>query len=70
LAGLVPNRLAAQITSSPGSTVVFLFEYILGGEIPSAIAEDALVSLLAILNDAMNFLNRSGSLIPTVLVAP
>lgn len=70
LLGILPDRLAARLTSSPGSTIVFLFEYVLGGEIPSAIAEDALVTLLSALNDAMRFLNLSGSGTPTVVVAP
>ncbi|HYM40939.1 MAG TPA: Ig-like domain-containing protein, partial [Thermoplasmata archaeon] len=53
LLGVVPDRLAARIASSPGSTIVFSFEYVLGVEIPSEISEDALVKLLSVLNDAM-----------------
>ena len=70
LLGMVPSRLAARLTSSPGSTVVFLFEYILGGEIPSAIAEDALNTLLSALAETMRMCNSRDSPSPTVLVAP
>ncbi len=68
--GIVPNRLAAKLTSSPGSTIVFLFEYILGGEIPSAIAEDALGALLSALAESMRFCNNLNPPSPTILVAP
>jgi hypothetical protein len=43
---IMPDSLAAQITSSPGTTAVFLFEYFLSGAIPAIIAE-------AILNRAV-----------------
>jgi len=38
---LMPNALAASITSSPGSTITFLVEYFFSGTIPSSIAQDA-----------------------------
>ena len=46
LSHLMPNRLAATITSSPGSTIVFLVEYFFSGTIPSSVAN-------AVLNDAL-----------------
>jgi len=46
LSHLMPNRLAAAITSSPGSTIVFLVEYFFAGTIPSSVAN-------AVLNDAL-----------------
>ncbi len=38
---IMPNAIAAEVTSSPGSLVTFAFEYIFTGVIPSAISEDA-----------------------------
>ena len=66
---LIPNRLAARITSSPGSTIVFLFEYELTGEIPAPLAE-------AVLGEAIdNVINPVTALnsvlgIPSVAVLP
>lgn len=68
--GIVPNGLAAKITSSPGSVVVFTFEYVLGDVVPSAIAEDALSTILAQLAEAMRMLNSWDPPTPSVLVAP
>lgn len=70
LLGIVPNRLAAQIASSPGSLAVFSFEYVLGEDVPSAIAVDALSNVLAVLIDSMRLCNSMSPPIPTVLVAP
>ena len=70
LLGMVPNRLAAQIVSSPGSLAVFSFEYVLGEDIPSAIAMDALSSVLSALGDSLRLCNSMSPPIPTVLVAP
>lgn len=43
---LMPSSLAARITSTPGSSAVFLFEYFLTGAIPAAIAENVLSNVL------------------------
>src|SRR5207249_471802 len=47
ITGDLPNSLALKIVSSPGSAVVFLFEYAFATDIPSDIANDALVQLLS-----------------------
>jgi hypothetical protein len=46
---ILPNPLAAKITSSPGSAIVFLFEYVFTTGIPSAIAEQALTDALGVM---------------------
>ncbi len=70
LLGVMPDRLAAKIVSSPGSTAVFVFEYVIGGSIPSAVSEDALVTLLQGLNETVVVCNNNNPPILTVLVAP
>ena len=46
LSVILPSPLAARITSSPGSAVVFLFEYFLTGEIPSVISQQVLTDAI------------------------
>ena len=70
LLGTVPNRLAAEIVSSPGSTAVFLLQYTLGSNIPADISEDALITLLGGLNDFVNLCNNMVPPIPSILVPP
>lgn len=70
LAGIVPDTLAVRIVSSPGSTAVFLFEYTLGNEIPSSIAQDALNTVLNALSESVRLCNCLNPPLPTVLVAP
>jgi len=45
---IMPNRIAARITSSPGTTIVFLFEYFFSGAIPSEIAKEVLENTIQI----------------------
>ena len=68
--GIVPDPLAVKIVSTPGSTIVFLFEYTFGGEIPAAIANDALVQLLDFLAETARFLNSLSPPQPTLLLVP
>ena len=68
--GIVPDPLAFKIVSTPGSTIVFLFEYTFGGEIPAAIANDALVQLLDFLAETARFLNSLSPPQPTLLLVP
>src|SRR5206468_4223399 len=68
--GIMPDPLAVKIVSTPGSTVVFLFEYTFGGEIPAAIANDALVQLLNLLAETARFLNSLNPPQPTLLLVP
>jgi urea transporter len=70
LLGIVPDPLAAKIVSSPGSLAVFSFEYVLGQDIPSAIAMDALNRVLLALGESVRLCNCLNPPIPTVLVAP
>jgi len=68
--GTLPNSIALKIVSTPGSTMVFLFEYVFGTDIPSDVAEDALIRLLNFLADAARFNNSSDPPQPTVLLVP
>ena len=68
--GIMPDPLAVKIVSTPGSTVVFLFDYTFGGEIPAAIANDALVQLLNLLAETARFLNSLNPPQPTLLLVP
>src|SRR2546426_2998510 len=70
LLGIMPNPLALKIVSTPGSTVTFLFEYVFGSEIPSEVAEDALIRLLNVLADTARFENSLDPPAPTVLLVP
>ena len=70
LLGIMPNSLAVKIVSSPGSTVVFLFEYAFTTEIPSAVAEDALVQLLNFLAEVARYSNSLNPPIPTLVLVP
>ncbi len=70
LLGIMPDPLALKIVSTPGSTITFLFEYVFGSEIPSDIAEDALVQLLNFLADAARFGNSLDPPVPTLLLVP
>jgi len=68
--GTLPNPLALKIVSTPGSTIVFLFEYVFSAEIPSDVANDALVQLLNFLAGTARFNNSLDSPDPTVLLVP
>jgi len=46
---VLPNKLAARITSTPGTTIIFLLEYFLGGTIPAEIAQSVLDHALEIM---------------------
>jgi hypothetical protein len=70
IVGVLPDPLAVKIVSTPGSTVVFLFEYIFATDIPTDIANDALVQLLNILADTARYLNSLIPPEPTLLLVP
>lgn len=70
LLGIMPDRLAVQIVSTPGSTVTFLFEYVFAVEIPSDVAEDALVQVLIFLAEIARFSNSLDPPVPTMLLVP
>jgi len=70
LLGIMPNPLALKIVSTPGSTVTFLFEYVFGSEIPSDLAEDALIRLLNVLADTARLENSLDPPVPTLLLVP
>jgi len=70
LLGIMPDPLAVKIVSTPGSTVTFLFEYVFGSEIPSDVAEDALVRLLNFLADGARLSNSLDPPVPTLLLVP
>jgi hypothetical protein len=70
LLGILPSPLAVKIVSSPGNTIVFLFEYVFGSEIPSEIAADALTQLLNFLVETARYNNGIGSPSPTLLLVP
>src|SRR2546425_2657977 len=68
--GTLPNPLALKIVSTPGSTIVFFFEYVFAAEIPSDVANDALVPLLNFLAETARFNNSLDPPDPTVLLVP
>jgi hypothetical protein len=68
--GALPDPLAIKIVSTPGSTIVFLFEYVFATEIPADISNDALVRLLNTLADAVRYLNSLDPPEPTLLLVP
>ena len=70
LFGIMPNTIAVRIVSTPGSTIAFFFEYIFGSEIPSNVAEDALIRLLSELAAEARFLNSLDPPVPTLLLVP
>jgi hypothetical protein len=70
IVGILPNPIALKIVSTPGSTIVFLFEYIFAGGIPSDIAKDALVQLLNFLADSARYLNSLDPPQPALLLVP
>jgi len=70
LLGIMPDTLALRIVSTPGSTITFLFEYVFGSEIPSSVAEDALIQLLNILADEARFFNSLDPPVPTLVLVP
>jgi len=70
LLGVMPDRLAIKIVSSPGSTIAFLFEYVFAVEIPSEIAQDALIQLLNFLAEVARYSNSLDPPIPTLLLVP
>ena len=68
--GTVPDPVAIKIVSSPGSTVVFLFEYVFTTEIPSEVAKDALFQILNFLAEVARHSNSLNPPIPTLLLVP
>ena len=70
LLGVMPDRLAIKIVSSPGSTVTFLFEYVFAVEIPSDVAQDALIQLLNFLAEVARHSNSLDPPVPTLLLVP
>lgn len=70
LLGIIPNALALKIVSSPGKTIVFLFEYVFATEIPSDIAADALMRLLSFLAFIASFNNSMNPPLPTIMMVP
>jgi len=70
LLGVMPDALAVKIVSTPGSTIVFLFEYVFATEIPSDIAEDALTQLLNFMAGLARYNNALDPPQPTVLLVP
>jgi hypothetical protein len=70
LLGVLPDPLAVRIVSTPGSAIVFLFEYAFTTEIPSEIAADALTRLLNFLVGAASYNNALDPPIPTLLLVP
>jgi len=68
--GTLPDPIALKIVSTPGSAVVFLFEYVFATEIPSDVAEDALVQLLNFLAYVATFSNSLDPPQPTILLVP
>ena len=70
LLGIMPSRLALKIVGSPGSTVTFLFEYVFASDIPSDVAQDALIQLLNVLADVARLDNSLDPPNPTLLLVP
>lgn len=68
--GTLPTPVALKIVSTPGSTIVFLFEYVFATEIPSDVANDALAQLLNFLANAAKYLNSLDPPQPAVLLVP
>jgi len=62
--------LAVKIVSTPGSAIVFLFEYVFATEIPSDVAEDALTQLLNFMAGLARYNNALDPPQPTVLLVP
>jgi hypothetical protein len=70
LVGVLPDPLALKIVSTPGSAVVFLFEYAFTSEIPSGVAEDMLARLLNFLAGTARYNNSLDPAFPTLLLVP
>jgi Big-like domain-containing protein len=70
LLGVMPDPLAVRIVSTPGSTMVFLFEYVFATDIPSEVAENALSQLLSFLAEQARYNNSLDSPVPTLLLVP
>ncbi len=70
LLGILPNQLALQIVSSPGSTIVFFIEYIFASDIPSQVANDALNQFENFLADSARYLNSMSPPQPTMVLVP
>src|SRR5437867_3551438 len=70
LLGVMPDRLTLKIVSSPGSTIVFLFEYIFSTDIPSEVAQDALIQILNFLAEVARYSNSLDPPTPTLLLVP
>jgi len=64
------NPLALKIVSTPGSAIVFLFEYVFLSQIPSDVADDALIRLLDFLANTARFLNSLDPPQPAILLVP
>jgi len=64
------DSVALKIVSSPGSVIVFFWEYIFATTIPSAICEDALSKLLSFLADFAKYRNSMNPPQPTILLVP
>jgi len=70
LLGIMPDRITLKIVSSPGSTLVFLFEYVFATEIPSEVAHDALIQILNFLAEVARYSNSLDPPSPTLLLVP
>jgi hypothetical protein len=70
LLGIMPDPLALKIVSTPGSALVFLFEYVFTSEIPSAVAQDVLAQLLNFLAQTARYNNSLEPAYPTLLLVP
>ena len=70
LLGVMPDRLTLKIVSSPGSTIVFIFEYIFSTDIPSEVAQDALIQILNFLAEVARYSNSLDPPTPTLLLVP
>lgn len=70
LLGYPTNELALKIVSSPGSTIVFLWEYFFTNDIPADLAADALNQLLSFLTDTARFLNSQNPPVTSIVLYP
>jgi hypothetical protein len=70
LLGVLPDPIAIRIVSTPGSAIVFLFEYSFTTDIPSELAADALIQLLNFLAQVARYNNGLEPALPTLLLVP
>lgn len=68
--GIMPDPLAVRIVSTPGSTIVFLFQYAFASGVPSEVAADALDQLLRVLAETVRYNNSLDPPVPTLLLVP